>query len=263
MRLTIGQFRRIIREEIENAITEAPLADILPAADVRDDKSSPNRQIDRFHRTPLYKAKAANTFKEFPFPVYIVPVTVDQSISAAWERVHEMTPDEAFKFLESSGTQYDLEHLRRELASGAAIFLSMSTSTLTKGFLPTPWMIVHAFLDSQEQPVLRQEFENLFSLVYDDLGISVRSLALRMTTGSAREGKIVLDSDADPIAELMTQAIVDKRGVTFTWRGKREQPEEIAEMMEHLKSQIDAMNLKNKFYAGVQGKVFAIQTAIE
>jgi len=258
MKIRLSHLRRLINEELNQAF-----AGITPAVDTRPDKSDVKgaRELSRFHDTPLFKTKAANTFKEFPFPVYIVPVVVEgrgNSITISRDRV--MSPDEGLDILRRAGMNYDLDRLRKELDAGATVFLNMG-ERLLKGNLPTPWMIVHALFDSAASGAaigMQGEFGDIFDLVYEEFELTSGQITRRMTMASARNGTMTPGSDDDPIAELITQAIVDKRGVTFTWRGKGPQPEEVAQKMSELKSRIDAMDLRNKFYAAISGKVIAV-----
>lgn len=75
MKVTVGQLRRIIKEEIER-VNEAPLADIGDFVNTssRSDDSREVRAAERFHKTPKYRKDAEAAFKLFEIPVYIVPI---------------------------------------------------------------------------------------------------------------------------------------------------------------------------------------------
>lgn len=275
MRITIGQLRRIIKEEVSRSISEAPLADdgILPMIDIRKDtterphwmgKPATPRSVDRFHRSPEFKAKAERTFGNFPMPVYVIPAVVESRNSVlGMDRTVVMDPERGLDFLQKSGSTADLEHLRGELGKGAVVFLNMS-SHLAKGFLPTPWMMVHAIFDDDYAGVLDQEKNDIFDLI-SELKITEGQLMGRMTMKSARDGTITRGAPDDMISELMTQAIVSKDGVRFImsdddplWKGKNPLNPETTEKMMKLKSAIDAMDLKGKFFKAISGKVVSV-----
>ncbi len=292
MKIRLSQLRSIIKEEVSRILSEVPLEDITPVIDARDDKSDEKLYtgVKKFHKTDQYKAKAEAAFRTWPFPVYIIPVV---GRNKSYNRTTIYEADEGIEILRRLNLNYDLEDLTKKLAEGGTVFLNSST-VLAKGQLPTPWMMIHALFDetgSGNGPFTRMAQE-VFDLVEktsapdaDGKSISSANLVRRMTMGSARnafekknpsdEDKTILQSDSDIAAELATQAVITTSGVRFItddgdeWKNRNRHAdskganpplERTSAKLRKLKADIDALNLKERVFNLLRGKVVWINT---
>jgi len=284
MKIRLNQLRSIIREEVEKSLSEMSLAAIVDdPVDMRDDKSDTQiyAGVKKFHKTDQFKAKAEAAFRTCPFPVYIVPVT--ESLPS--DRVKIYGPDEGLKLLKKFGIKYDLEDLASKLKEGGVVFLN-SSMTLRKSMWPTPWMMIHAFVDNDNGP-----FEAYSAKVIDILedamspnengkSMSQLDIVRRCTMASARNfpwrGKSrggpdesVVHIMTDLVAELVTQEIATTNGVQFItddsdeWRRRNPSSPpgpKTTEKVKKIQSAIKALDLKQKFFDMIRGKVILVQT---
>lgn len=260
MRIKLGNLRRLLRE--------APLADILPTSNWRshdlDDEETDDsvvaadkKAVDRFSKTPLYRDKAVKAFRNFPFPVYIIPAWASSVTEE--ERSASYRGEEARHYLLQSCqlSPEKVDELMAELDSGAAVFVSVTTS-LRPGFLPTPWMILHAIFDDSSGGGIIDP--DLYSGVYDtcseieawaESDVSSKDerdarLSKIFTFASARNKQ--LGAEDDIAAEAMTQAIATK-GFVYNETGDRK----CDKLLKRLSSQVK--KVKSSFLKSVRGSV--------
>lgn len=213
MKITVGQLRRIIKEEIQR-VNEAPLADVGDFVNTtsRSDDSRDVRAAERFHKTPKYRKDAEATFKLFDIPVYIVPIFT--SGGTTFNRVKVVPWEEAEPLIKESGLK--TENIESELGKGACVILSRS-GEMVRNFMPSPWMLLHAMFDDSGSYLhknvtieIQRKISDLqkrgrnMGLSVDDVGYGLLStLSMR----SAREGNLNVDTLVDWAAEIATQAV--------------------------------------------------------
>lgn len=229
-----NMLRRFVRAVL---MREAPLADVLPYAtkDLSDVDPSDDllrrgqTQTRKFFATKKFRDDAIKAYRNLSVPIYVVPVFSTRStagLRSALENESDV-PKQLDRLI------YSLEkiaELREVLRAGAAIFL-VGSHVIEKGFLPTPWMIVHAMVDQSVfeeardiAPVdgmLRSEVRSLLESVRLEMRVQNWNLASMfrdiLTMGSARDGAIQNVDDA--AAEIVTQSILTANGFDFNPTG--------------------------------------------
>jgi hypothetical protein len=272
------------------SMNQMAYAATLPTVDAREDKSDEKviQKVKRFHGKEFGK-KAAGVFKLFPQEVYVVPVVAEGRSNRVLGglRVKIYEPEAGIALLRDLGLKYDLDSLGSKLASGATVFLNINEA-IEKGLLPTPWMMIHAVFDSdQNGSSLDAIYSNITNQVFEIMqksGLSNNKIAFRSTMASARNlpwggnkykddyAKSIIDTEFDLPAELITQSIVSSKGLDFIldadhpqWaardqnRGNKPNSE-ISGKIAQLKADIDALDLKNRFHKSTAGKVIAVGT---
>ena len=229
MNSNINYLRSLIRE----MLNETPYVDSLPTL-VKHSEDPENlpaikkraRQLDKFHNTKLFRAKAENAFKHFPFDIYIMPIDLemleyDDSIlpghtstgdiqSKRAAVVDPQTGLDALKKLNDPAL--DINKISSILQSGGIIILSKINEINHKDVLPNPWMIVHAMYDS-DISLFNSITEDLFKLIFNKLSLSIDDIIPYMTMKSARNN--IINAESDVCAELLTQETITSQGVNF------------------------------------------------
>lgn len=236
MRIRLSQLRSIIVEEVRRQLLEAPLEDVLPATNpnvtrrfpppddpsrVRDPKA-----VSKFFGSPSFRLKAEATFRLWNIPVIIQPVSVAEksafSLSPDMQRSRLLSGDAAKEILSTAGVDDDRRaSLVEAMGRGAVVILALN-SFLLKGFLPTPWMLIHALWDNfgtDGSEGFPADFNKVRYGLYDRIKkFDSRRVIAAMTMGSARGGQLN-GNFADIVSELLTQATVTTKGVVFKATG--------------------------------------------
>lgn len=281
MVITVRHLRRIISEEIRRSLSETPLGDVFPTVASRltpdeeedsmfggrDGSEEKERAVSRFHSAPKYRSDAKKLFRLWDIDVYIQPLFSQTKWELGLEigsvRSSLMGPKKGLAFLEKRAgwSKEKVDDTKAKLAAGSLVIVS-AASGLQKDFLPSPWMIIHAFWDSIEArqgipAEVDEAYEDLMRYIVDNFSFPGRDryskLKSCMTMGSARTGK--LGDDNDITAELLTQAATSSRGVTF-----KQIPgdDKFNLMLDDLKSYIDNMNVRGMMQEALKGKVLLI-----
>lgn len=232
MNSNINYLRSLIRE----MLNETPYVDSLPTLvkHSEDPKNLPAikkrvRQIDKFHNTKLFRAKAENAFKHFPFDIYVMPIdleaaeTHDDKIETLSghtyvtdmysKRAAIVDPQTGLNALKKlNDPALDINKISSILQSGGIIILSKISEINNNEVLPNPWMIVHALYDS-DISLFNSATKGLDSLIFNKLSLSIDDIIPYMTMKSARNNIIATESDV--CAELLTQETVTSQGVNF------------------------------------------------
>lgn len=229
MKITVGQLRRIIKEEVEKIVDEMSLGAVGRTVnkDRKSDDDSDLRAVTRLHDTPKYKKEAEISFRLLETTVYVVPVFTNVGIGRS-ERTRAISWDEAEPIIVESGL--DPESIKPELEAEKACVILSHTSGLVPGFLPTPWMILHSLFDSPRTDLYKKITSRIIDFInnltenaikkipsYDDIDYGLLST---LTMKSALNGKITVDNKRDWAAEMATQASRSKHGMTtkpYTW----------------------------------------------
>ena len=283
---SFNQLRRVIR----GILSEMPFKRVLPVAkqhleyDPEEEDSynfSPSA-LGKFHSSKRFLKSATHVFADFPQDVYILPV---RGNVPSFARVGAMEGEEAISHLEDLArtsefrdhpiTGINIDEIRDVLSQGATVIASFSTQKMS-GFLPTPWMIIHAMLDSgggfqdQEFSAISREIEDIL----DNSGIDIESsnspFYKCLTMKSARTGQVGSVNDA--AAEIMTQEIGTRRG--FYWNmtpdaanqieAQGESVEDYESVLQEIEDTIKGSGLKDKFISATKaaaGKVIFLDTA--
>lgn len=231
MKSNVSYLRSLIRE----MLNETPYVDSLPTL-VKHSEDPENlpaikkraRQLDKFHNTKLFRAKAENAFKHFPFDIYVMPIDlasggyedaldtlgghtyVSDMYSKRAAIVDPQTGLNALKKLNDPAL--DINKISSILQSGGIIILSKISEINNKEVLPNPWMIVHALYDS-DISLFNSATEELDSLIFNKLSLSIDDIIPYMTMKSARNNSI--ETESDVCAELLTQETITSQGVNF------------------------------------------------
>ena len=92
-------------------------------------------------------------------------------------------------------------------------------SKLIEGFLPSPWMIMHAMFDNEGDAPLVHEFYELAEesgVVFEKFNVVCSALTMK----SARNHEI--QNETDILAEILTQAVVTANGFVYNETGDEE-----------------------------------------
>lgn len=251
--------RNLIREYLDEMAYGGMISGAIGASG-----GEPTRKVKRFHETPLYMKKATAAFKNFPFDVWIQPI--DNS-----EELYDVLGIEApgghrleiidFEDLEDKkgDLPLDVEKIGSVVQGGGCVILSV-VRNLEAGFLPTPWMMVHALFDSEDaagdddsdfSPILTE----LEEYILEDLEFGgVFDVAQYMTMASARNNE--LSGENDVVAELCAQEVIATGGVRFS---EADDPE-VNEKLDMLKEKIKSYDLRGMISNAIKGKVVALGT---
>ena len=261
--------RHLIREMIDEMAYGGTMAgiDLKPSQDTeRDDgwtsvsqASKSSAAIDKYHRTPTYTAKALATFAAFPYDVFVVPVAtrrIDLWGNLTENRVKVMTPGEGLKSLETlrnkHGVALDVEDIASKLSGGSTVILSL-TQMLSKNFLPTPWMLVHALFETDWSHFEDEKWE--VDSAMEEMGLSMRNTIKFATMKSARDNNV--QSDADFVSEMLTQAVVTKAGLRFN-KEIAKKPETV-EKLTRLETLVnDEIGIRQKVFDKLKGKIVVV-----
>ena len=231
----------------------------IDAAWSNSEASKSSAAIDKYHRSPAYTAKALATFAAFPYDVFVVPVATRKT--AIWgniteNRVKVMTPEEGLKKLEilreKSNVTIDIEDIESKLNGGGTVILSL-TQMLTKYFLPTPWMLVHALFETDWSRFEEEKLEVEDAM--EEMGLSMNNTIKFATMKSARDNVVV--SDADFTSEMLTQAVVTKKGLHFN-KEIAKKPETVEKLTRLEKLVNEEINIRKKVFDMLKGKIVVI-----
>lgn len=231
-------------------------------ADAPEDEEA--RRHRKFHSSPLYKRKAAAAFRLFGMPVYIVPVYRrglaygGRGAYVGWE--------EAAPLLDRSGL--DADAVRRDVEGGGTVILAASKQ-MVEGFLPTPWMLLHALFDdlatsaAESRSLLRATVSPVYDRIVDvslegpwGRDDFMRALVGSMTMRSAREGKLNIDTIDDIASELCIQAAVSSRGCVIK---EFEGDEEIDGALRGLQDFVNGLDVRGALEGYLRGRVVQVQ----
>lgn len=246
MRISESKMRRIIREEARRALQEMPyMGDLGVRHSKHKERNSfisselsgtSNRKgAEKYAGGEHFRALAQKHFDNIPYGVWVAPL-----IGVGWEagvsdnpesesrgRVMKLVPD-GIKLLENIGFESPAR-----VPPGDLVIL-YSAMTTDRGFLATPWMVMHSIFDSNNlSDSLIPGFNSLNAfLVYggeddgdfDDIAIFnnandndavTSALVSTLTMASARNENLGNPSDA--LAEMMCQELLTKGGLRLNF----------------------------------------------
>jgi hypothetical protein len=254
MRITEGQLRRIVREELEDEIEEAHAGGLGFAYEKgnepESDESEPQdddewqrhvqdraRGAQRYARSGRFKKLAEKHYANLPFPVWTAPyignlndisTVVDSSRRCYRMNVMDLGTD-GKDLLRSHG-------YRTEVVGDDDLAILYTTGVADSAVMATPWMIIHAIFDSAD---CANQLAPGYSWIADALtagrGYTVGSgydtqTFLKSMAGdyavswqgylkmkSALSTKI--NSPSDALAEMMCQELLTQGGLRFDFEG--------------------------------------------
>lgn len=255
VRTTVGRLRRALVEAI---VTEMPLAALLKPVeepidphiediekayhsspeDYHKEKLKNKKSVERFFKNPAYLDKAVKAFKNLALPVYVVPAyarTFDEE-----QRVDVLEGEGAKEYLTQACklSPEKVDELMGAMSQGAVVFVPF-TDSLQKGFLPTPWMLVHALYDNSTRgendllPLADDTCNIVNDLFADERFQDPNGLKKIFTFASARNRQV--ESENDITAEILTQATLTTKGFVYNETGDEEIDERLAEIAELVK----------------------------
>lgn len=252
--------RRLIREYLDEMAYGGMIDGTVSATG-----GEVKKKIEKFHQTPLYMKKATSTFKNFPFDVWIQPVDTsdlddfDNFLGVGTEDSHRINIMDLSDLTSQKGDlPIDIEKISAVVKGGGCVILS-AVGGLTSGFLPTPWMIVHALFDSEdtgtgehsEFSAIAFELEEYIETLFDE----AHKIVPYMTMASARNK--AMNGPNDITAELCTQEVVTTAGVNFKESKKPLRAEKLAKIKEKIKS----YGLRDMVFNALRGKIIAIASS--
>ncbi len=261
--MTVKEVRELVRE----VLAEAPLADIHPFQDVSrlgdeyedvtKEKDKNIQQVKKFHGSSKFRDDAIKSYRFLNVPIHIVPawnVPTDPG-----DRIVLVDPTKNLDGLENS-LDMDPEVVSKlaDLAKrGDAVWIVQSSS-LMKGNLPTPWMIVHAMFDDnayhsgQVYKIFHEELDLAFDLADEIFGADL-NFGQVLTMKSARDGNVVSETDVGP--EILCQALLTTHGFKYNLTG--------VATVDDLLVQLDKKlaGVRKKFENVIRGKIMLVDVS--
>jgi hypothetical protein len=264
----------VLRKVIREMLDEMALGAVMPTLDLKrkqdpsidkgygldpDAPKMTSKSIDRYHRTPMYSSAATAAFKMFPYDVFIVPVAT-RKLEIMGElignRVKVYGREDGLKRLAEMAVEHELEvdvdDLRKKLEGGGTVILAL-TQQLRQGFLPTPWMLVHALFEGDYTHF--EEEKLTFEDAMEEMDLSPKRMMKFATMKSARDNNVLTDSDFT--SEVFAQAVITKKGAYFD-KEKAKNPE-TAEKLTRLEDIVNKeINIRQKVFNLLRGKLISI-----
>jgi len=167
-----------------------------------------------------------------------------------------MSPAEGLKNLETLRDKHkvaiDIEDIESKLSGGNTVILSL-TQMLSKGFLPTPWMLVHALFETDWSHFEDEKWA--VDEAMGEMGLSSRNILKFATMKSARDNNI--QSDVDFVSEMLTQAVVTKKGLHFN-KEIAKKPETVEKLTRLEELVNDEINIRQKVFDKLKGKIVVV-----
>jgi len=294
VKIKLSELRSLIRSSV---ISEAPLAGIEPAGEEDWTKGMDSKTIARFKNYDVptvqkdreevkkffnnenFRSSAIKLYKNLSVPIYVVPAFTWFAAGRGSKfddrgrikRTYERSEDASI--LAGFGVPPEkivaLEEARKQ---GAAIFVPL-VENLEKGFLSTPWMIIHAMIDeSTESSVMGKYVSEIVYLFLEgeDFDGQIKSkkqeryfnhllpgVISSLTMKSARVYKFKGRSLYDIAAEILTQAILDTRGFHYNKTGDQEIDSLLAKISDLVST------ARKDFEDAIRGKVIVIEAHIQ
>lgn len=267
MKIRIGKLRQIIRETLEEKdLDEMALAGVYPAEHDRHpgmgflSKAERKKNYDalsRYHAGDLYKEKAEFAFRFFSIPVYILPLETANEMSG--KRVFFYPIDQGLELLtkvakikKKKGAEgwFDIADIEEKLKGGATLIVSLC-SEIRPNQVPTPWMLFHAMFDGARPNVkFEAQYKKLQELIDELFDLAGTEIYSYFTMKSARDNNI--DDRGNLVAEIMTQEIVDSRGLNVKFS---ENNEEINSKLRGIVETVKSWNLRELMEKSMRGKI--------
>lgn len=273
MKLSLYHLRTLIAEALLNEMpflgkSQLQIGPDRGRSDIRTNQpvlaQKNQKAVGRFFDSPKFKNDAIKLYNNLAVPIYVVPIW--EGLVNVGDRNMNVRSQDLVKM---GFSKEKIEEFIDMKNSGAAVFI-VSASSLESGFLPTPWMIIHALFDDGDPelstiPSMTNYKDRLSELVSSIVPVGRRQFAQQseqqrqryvrllkgLTMRSARETQIFTLSDF--ISEIITQSVATKSGFTYKSTGD----EEIDVLLEQIQAlMIDA---KREFEKAIAGKIIYLK----
>jgi hypothetical protein len=286
MAISESRIRRIIREEIEQAVDEMAYAGDLGVRRSTDQETDSfvssnlsrmgvNRAgAEKYARSGRFKTLAKRHFDNIPYNVWVAPligigaeagVGDDPEYDSRGD-VMDLVP-KGIELLEKLGFEAPAR------VGGDDLVILYSAMGVDPNFLATPWMVMHSIFDTNSMTdELIPGFRELNAwLVYGDAELeddallplvnltdnaeATEDVTQTLTMASARNGQ--LSGGGDILAEMMCQELLTKGGLRIDFNTVQEKPEmerAIRALARHVK------RMAADFRRNAQGKLIVTST---
>lgn len=233
MRITESRIRRIIREEAQHALQEMPYAGNLGIVHSDSDEESSLAQdvgpnpagAEKYARSGRFGTLALKSFATLPQSVWVAPfigvgLGVSSEGGATRAKFEKLVPAGVRKLKKLGYEATD----RVGADDTVILYTTMSTH---RGFMATPWMIVHAIFDvdlttasGHISPTFERIYDRLLNFgdgdEFEEIGaldndLDVKRWVGALTMASARNGKLSRLGDA--LSEMICQEILTAGGL--------------------------------------------------
>jgi len=286
MRISESRMRRIIREEVEQAVDEMAYAGDLGVRRSTDQESESfissnlsskgvNRDgAEKYARSGRFKTLAKKHFDNIPYNVWVAPLIGVGSEAGVDDDpefgnrgdIMDLVP-EGIEMLERLGFEAPAR------VGGDDLVILYSAMGTGQDFLATPWMVMHSIFDTNSMTEeLIPGFRELNAwLVYGDAEIeddalmplvnltdnseATEDVTQTLTMASARNGQLA--GGGDILAEMMCQELLTKGGLRINFNTVQEKPEmerAIRALARHVK------RMAADFRRNAQGKLIVTAT---
>jgi hypothetical protein len=287
VKIKLSELRSLIRSSV---ISEAPLAGIEPAgeedwtvnaksdyvlqtknhssdADVEKDR----KEVKKFFDNKNFYNSAIKLYKNLSVPIYVVPAFTwwASNRGRTSDRTRERYSDASIlaRFGVPSNRILQLEEARKQ---GAAILVPL-VEHLQKGFLSTPWMIIHAMIDETSNISVMGKYMKVINKMFIDAFKNEKNeymndyfkfyfwpkIVSALTMKSAVTNAFRNYNWVDVISEIVTQAILDTRGFHYNETGDPK----LDELLSNVKNIVSTA--RKDFEDAIRGKVIVIEAHIK
>ena len=264
MRITESQLRRIVREELERRVDEMAFAGSMGPrrGEVRmDNPYNPYANpegAEKFAGSGRFQTLAEKQFAHVSHPVWTAALISDP-LGGSRGRSVALHPT-GIKTLRTIGFE-----IPDGLAKGDTVILYTTTS-VERGTLATPWMIVHAMFDrgDNDRRIVPESFDTLLnSIIYGsgtgpeskirDSWVNDRNMFMAaLTMKSARKRRI--NTLGDGISEIVCQEILTTDGFQVNDDGV---DPELAAALRDLKPAVEG--IAEEWRALIRGKLITVR----
>lgn len=297
MKITNNDLKKIIKESLKRlSLQEAPFAGIEPmmlqrkdtdqsyenwADDTQGMNANP-KSIDKFYRTPSYEKKANWAFAGYSIPIYIIPhVGTSQFLGLYLDnpRLQFFSRETFEEIVNESDVEIDVQKVFSNLDNGACYIIS-SSDYLSRGGLPTPWMIFHAMFDAQQNQFVDEDgsmdwetfdvngnYPKDLRKIYE-IGLKIESLLLQkygiMGIGQEAQKRTNLKnvdertSSNDIVAELITQELATSSGLLIKEVGDSDD-----KLWKNIQKKLKLANLKKVMEKAIQGQIIMVANTVD
>ena len=278
MKIRLSELRRMIRQvivESNDELNEMPFKAVTktlvqPGAEkyMVDPKKERLRKVKKFHSGSKFKKDAEWAFRFFDQDIIVVPLFPNHYMNpgkrvAFHDKTNEMGGSAVLDVMIEKGHIPNdpdvIPELKSALDGGATVVFTKSTG-VGRGIKPSVWMIFHAMFDSEvvheEIDPIKKQLEPLVGRLWDLSGTKY------LTMGSTKSEEGISDS-SNAVAEIMTQAALDRRGFNFKLPDPgHPKAEEITDLLNSIKDVLkDLRTNVHRIMYNKKGKVVVVNTA--
>lgn len=254
---------KLLREFIKQQLAEMPLAKLHPFTDVKPpDGKTPIDEPEKKKVKKYYDSWREDSFKTYnnlSVPIHVVP-GYSPDIETLSTRTYQKSSTGLDEYLLNNQTPNMSDETKNELLDavdrGDAVIIT-TTTRLRKGFLPTPWIIVHSMYDDPYMNETQSPSEAYFKLIklivneedrnpQQDWDLWYEALTMK----SARDRKI--NAPTDIVGEILTQAVLNRNGFQYN----KTQDPEFNKLLAHIADIVSGE--RSEFEKRIAGKVSVV-----